>query len=131
MSALTKHFDPIVPELEQLQRNSAINNINDADWTCGSTSQRCFGQLNISKACALELTENLNFVDECLQEGFAGLALEVAEELSNAFKDSPSLLVKILLRELTEYLKSPHKKSRLTLALNTFNMLILRRCQAH
>lgn len=131
MSALTKHFDPIVPELDRVQRNSTIRDINDADWICGPSSQRRFGQLNISKARAIELTEGLNFVDECLQKGFSGLALEVAEELYNAFKDSPSLLVKILLRELTDYLKFPHKRSRLTLTLNTLNMLVLARCQAH
>ncbi len=105
---------------------AAVSNDN---WAYDGVEQRRYGQLNISKTHANELSENLKFIEECLQEGFTGLALEVSEELNIAFKNSPSLLVKILLRELTDYLKSPSKISRQTLTLNTLNMMIVTRGQ--
>ena len=135
MSALRKVIESTTQAPEQATVNSAVNNsttrISSNDEYCvnDGIEQRRYGQLNISLTHANELSENLKFIEECLQEGFTGLALEIAEELNFAFKNSPSLLVKILLRELTDYLKSPSKRSRQTMALNTLNMLILTRCQ--
>jgi hypothetical protein len=105
----------------------AVDSVAADHWVTDGVAQRCFGQLNIRLSTAKELSENLNFIEECLQEGFIGLALEITEEQNIVFKDSPSLLVKIMLRELTDCLRSPNKNSRQAMALNTLKMLILNR----
>jgi hypothetical protein len=119
-TSLVQHGAPV---------KAIINKLTADPWIKNRSENRRFGQINIKLSHAKELSENLKFIEECLEEGLLGLALEIAEEQSIAFKHSASLLVKIMLRELTDHLKSPIKKSSQTMALNTLKTLISTRCQ--
>ena len=80
MSALKKVTSDHLLASQAIQISTAA--ISNDKWVYDGIEQRRFGQLNISETHAKELSENLKFIEECLREGFTGLALEVAEELN-------------------------------------------------
>lgn len=95
----------------------------------GDQARRTEGTLNITAEHAEDLLFQLNFAEECLQNGKAGMAADAIDELLTSHRNSPSLLLKIMLSDTCELLNKNVGSDRVLAAIKNLKFLVMKKCR--